>query len=229
MKKKDKYPTITDEKYAELFGLSNKENKDLHKEAFQKAWEIRNFEINKFWQRSAFFWGFIVLILGGYITIVTSASYETAKGMYLDFYLILLGIIFSVAWFLVICGSKRWQDSWEKHIDYLEDKFTGPLYKTLFYNGKNFYSVSGINKILACVVIVMWCFLLIQYFYVNCNIFKNIFEFISNNLQVFIFIVLPFIGTVYCILLMLTKGQTSGGELKAELKKGEHGAFFKRD
>jgi hypothetical protein len=76
---KDKYSKITYEQYASLFGLNNPVKKELHKEALKKAWKTRNFEIDKFWQRSAFFWGFIALIFGGYITIVTGKNCEEAK------------------------------------------------------------------------------------------------------------------------------------------------------
>jgi preprotein translocase subunit YajC len=235
MKGKNNYSKITYEQYASLFGLNNPEKEDLHKAALKKAWETRNFEIDKFWQRSAFFWGFIVLIFGGYVTIATGKNNETAKEMYLDFYLILLGIIFSVAWFLAICGSKRWQENWEKHIDNLEDEITGPLYKSLYFKRKKYYySVSKMNKIPAGVVIVTWIFLLIQYLCNNYNIIKNIFLSFSNNFKVFLFILLPFLGTVFCVFyLMLYKGQTDDGklnsELRAELEKGEDNAFFIKD
>jgi preprotein translocase subunit YajC len=154
--------------------------------------------------------------------------------MYLDFYLILLGIIFSLAWILVIRGSKRWQENWEKHIDYLEDKITGPLYKTLYYKRKNYYSVSGINQLLACVILSTWCVLLIQYFYTNLIIIKNIFESVSNNIEVIIFLIIPLLFSIICIFyFMLYKGQTDGGKLNAELKikldKDEDGVFFVKD
>ena len=57
--------------------------------------------------------------------------------------LISLGLIFSVAWILVISGSKHWQENWGKHLDILEDYIAGPLYKTIYYS-KLFYSVSSI-------------------------------------------------------------------------------------
>ena len=235
LKNKDKYSKITDEQYASLFGLNNPENKDLHKEALKKAWETRNFEIDKFWQRSMFFWGFIALIFTWYFKVVTEKSHNTPERIYIDFYLILLGIIFSVAWLLVICGSKRWQENWEKHIDYLEDEITGPLYKSLYYKRKrNYYSVSGINNILAWVVLVIWFFLLIQYLYDNCNIIKNIFKSFGNNYKAFIFLFIPLLCTIVCIFFfMLYKGQTDGGklnsELKAKLNKDEDSAFFVKD
>jgi hypothetical protein len=57
MKKKDKYPTITDKDYKILFELKKLKNYDIHNNAFKKAWETRNFEIDKFWQCSMFFLG----------------------------------------------------------------------------------------------------------------------------------------------------------------------------
>jgi hypothetical protein len=230
MKKKDKYPVITDANYKNLFGLEELKNCDIRKKAFEKAWETRNFEIDKFWQRSMFFWGFIALIFTGYITVVTGENAKQATDMYLDFYLILLGIIFSVAWLLVIKGSKRWQENWEKHIDYLEDKITGPLYKTIYYTkGKNYYSVSKINLILAWVIIATWLFLLIQYLCNICNIFKNLFEYICNSFEATVFFCLPLLGTVFCLVYMLTKGQSFEGKYKAKLKKEEKGAFLDID
>jgi len=231
MKIENKYSKITDEQYASLFGLTNPEKKDLHKAALEKAWEIRNFEIDKFWQRSMFFWGFIVFIYTGYFKVITLNNFKTENVFYLDFYLILLGIIFSVAWLLIICGSKRWQENWEKHIDYLEDEITGPLYKSLYFKRNNYYSVSGINKILAWVVIVTWVFLFIQYIINNCYVIKNFFVSVGNKINVIIFLIIPFLCTLKCIFCcMLFRGQTDDGKLNAELisklNKGEDGAFF---
>ena len=40
------------------------------KETLRKAWEIRNFEINLYWKRALYFWGFIVLAFSGIVTII---------------------------------------------------------------------------------------------------------------------------------------------------------------
>jgi hypothetical protein len=62
--------------------------------------------------------------------------------------------VFSVGWWLVNVGSKKWQENWEKHIDLLEDLVTGPIYKTVL-NEKG-YSVSKINLIVSQFVSVIW-------------------------------------------------------------------------
>lgn len=131
--------------------------------AYTKAWENRDFEINKFWTRAAYFWGFIVLIFGGYLTLLTSEHNIKALAMNFDLYLLLLGFLFSLSWYLVIRGSKVWQENWEAHIDHLEDLVSGPLYRTIHYHGDRYYSVSKLNEILALVIIFVWCGLFYNY------------------------------------------------------------------
>jgi hypothetical protein len=223
---------LTEEEYRKNFGIAPngknyKKSMKLQKKAFKKAWEIRNFEIDKFWQRSAYFWGFIALIFGGYVGIITGKSSVVAKEMYFDLYLVLLGMIFSFGWLLVICGSIRWQENWEAHIDELEDGITGPLYKIVYCTKKQFYSVSKISRILACVVIITWGLLLVQYISANCNIIKRIFECLGNSAKEFFFVLVPIIGTVVCIIILLKKGRTSSGEYKMSLED-EKGEFFER-
>jgi hypothetical protein len=148
---KEPYRIIGEDEYGEYFSIDSEKEagKDRKKKAaLKRAWANRDFEIDKFWTRSAYFWGFIVLIFGAYITVTTGKHASKAENMHLDLYLILLGGIFSVAWLLVIKGSKRWQESWEAHIDKLEDDITGPLYKTVYCNGDRFFSVSTYASIM---------------------------------------------------------------------------------
>jgi len=152
--------------YLKSFGVEYKNEKfDVEDEkklktAYLKAWENRDFEINKFWTRAAYFWGFLALIFGAYFTNITKAS---AVNEYTPFYIICIGLIFSFAWTFVIKGSKRWQENWELHIDKLEDYVSGPLYKTINTKEKRFYSVSKINEILSYLIIVVWTAFLIEY------------------------------------------------------------------
>ena len=222
MAKEDNYKEVTD--YKERLGI-NHDIKRL-KAAFKKAWELRSFEIDKFWQRSAYFWGFIAFIFGGYVYCITGESSGIAKTMYFDLYMILLGGIFSVAWLLVICGSKRWQDNWEAHIDELEDEITGPLYKTVYYKKrKNYYSVSKISKALAIVVIVVWCILLIRYFFDNCMMSMNTLP-CFTQFKEFFFVMLPIIAAIVCVFLLFIKCQTANGKNKADLNG--KGVFLER-
>ena len=179
IQKKDFYTPLEDIEYYKQFGIEKEDgryivkNKDLLEKAYEKAWENRDFEIDKFWTRAAYFWGFIVLIFGGYVTIIAGENTEKAIKMHLDLYFLLLGFLFSISWYLVILGSKSWQRNWEAHIDHLEDYVSGPLYKTIFYSGNRFYSVSKLNEVMAIVVIIVWCALLGQFFVSDFKLYND--------------------------------------------------------
>lgn len=168
-KKRLKYRSICYTEYIEKFGITYDgeafivTNKEKLEKAYLKAWENRNYEIDKFWTRAAYFWGFIVLIFGGYISILTSEHNQKAIEMRMDLYLVLLGFLFSLAWYLVIRGSKFWQQNWEGHIDRLENFVSGPIYKTIYYSGHRNYSVSKLNEVMALAVMTVWSSLMITY------------------------------------------------------------------
>ena len=177
--KRYKYPIIDskndiNKEYYAKFGITVKKRQDGTSKykitnrkklemAYNRAWDTRNFEIERYWQRTAYFWGFIVLIFGGYISIITRNNNNGYINEYLSLYLIALGIVFTIGWFLVIIGSKTWQQNWESHIDMLENFISGPLYKTVNYRGRCFYSVSKINEILSVCVFLIWLGLFIEY------------------------------------------------------------------
>ncbi len=46
------------------------------KVAFEKAWEIRNFEIEMYWKRASYFWAFIASAFVGYFALVSSSNYR---------------------------------------------------------------------------------------------------------------------------------------------------------
>ena len=90
-----------------------------------------------------------------------------------QFIIICLGLIFSLAWYLVNKGSKFWQENWEKHLDLTEDKVIGSLYKTTisketyssFWNPTKAYavSVSKVNQILSLFVFLVWVCILTHF------------------------------------------------------------------
>lgn len=181
-KSRNSYTLLDDVEYYERFGIVKQddgsymvpdENKTQVKAAYEKVWEIRNFEIDKFWTRAAYFWGFIVLIFGGYISVITSSKNLAVP--HLDLFLLCLGLLFSLAWLLVIRGSKCWQENWESHIDMLEDFISGPIYKTIHYGGRPFFSVSKLNETMAIAVLLVWVALFFQHLHSQysfgvCNI-----------------------------------------------------------
>lgn len=138
--------------------------------AFEKAHDIRKFEIDLYWKRTTYFWTLLVAIFTGYFLFLSS---DKAKIPYKDIYLTLIaciGFVFSIAWNLAVKGSKFWQENWESHLDMLEDDITGPLYKIVIADSNDGvrwsdssapFSVSNINHRLSQFLIVTWLFLML--------------------------------------------------------------------
>ncbi|MBL0919023.1 MAG: hypothetical protein IBJ14_09980 [Hydrogenophaga sp.] len=131
------------------------------------ALDIRKFEIELYWKRATYFWGFIAAAFAAYALTYKSG---TAHEPWLSLLFSCLGIVFSWAWFLANRGSKFWQQNWERHVDLLEDMTLGPLYKTvatspdvdigLFSAAR--YSVTKLNQILSLFVTLVWVPLIVK-------------------------------------------------------------------
>ena len=143
------------------------------KEALEQALDIRKFEINLYWKRAAYFWTFIGAALVGFLAV---QSFDHNIRQEMSVLLSCLGVVFSYSWLLVNRGSKYWQENWEKHVDILEDKVTGPLYKTVLsrreltslgeksmhlVTGPSAFSVSKVNQIISLYVFVLWITILV--------------------------------------------------------------------
>jgi hypothetical protein len=135
--------------------------------ALKEALESRRFEIENYWKRATYYWAFVAAIFAGYFILSTKdggANIEEMKILISG-----LGLIFSIAWWLNNKGSKYWQKNWEKHVELLEEKFLGKLYKTVlaYDNMRKLhpldpfpYSVSRINQILSFIVLWIWFIIL---------------------------------------------------------------------
>ena len=138
-----------------------------YEKALEFALDIRKFEIELYWKRATYFWAFIAASFAGYAIVYKVSS---ANNSWLLLVFSCLGLIFSVAWYLVNRGSKFWQNNWERHVDLLEDHVIGPLYKIIAKNTQNKnpltsagqYSVSKINQILSAFISVFWLMLIIK-------------------------------------------------------------------
>ena len=213
-----KFKKINTEKYRQLFGIHSdfnpkSEKNTIRAAALQKAWEVRNFEIDKFWSRATFYWGFIVLIGTGYITVVTNKTNETLEALPLDFILICLGVVFSFAWVLIIKGSKQWQENWEQHIFMLEDTIYGPLYKTTYKSKSLFFSVSEISEIVAWCIFIAWCLLALQFLCIHFSCGIQL-----KTIGVLVLLAL----TLAAVLVLLIKGESRG------INKVKQTGFIKR-
>lgn len=163
-----RYSIILDD-YNELMAAKNPSEKSKESVAYEKAHDIRKFEIELFWERAKFFWAFIVVIYTAYYHVLTKI-YERkcggesvyCHGSFPLLILSALGLFFCFFWLLSSIGSKHWQENWEKHLDLLEDEVTGPLYKT--YEAGRAYSESKITIAAGWVVTVCSYGLLIYEF-----------------------------------------------------------------
>lgn len=140
-------------------------------EAFKYALETRKFEIELYWKRATYFWTFIGAIFAGFFVAYASESSHRQDLLVL---LCCLGTVFSAAWFFVNKGSKHWQENWENHVDLLEDKSVGSLFKIVLsrsyerrrdkvigaITGPGSYSVSKINQIISLFIFTLWVILL---------------------------------------------------------------------
>lgn len=157
---------ITPEEYADAF-------KDKEAEALRQALDIRKFEIELYWKRATYFWTFIGATMAGFLAVQASSAQNKQD---LAVILSCLGMVFSFAWVCVNRGSKFWQENWEKHVDVLEDKVTGPLYKIVMsrnttrklsekavhlVTGPSSISVSKVNQIISLYVFILWVCLLV--------------------------------------------------------------------
>ena len=154
--------------YYEGFEKLDKENVSVFKDALERAWHNRDFEIELYWKRATYFWTFLVATFSGYFIIITN---NDALGDYPEAPLLItyLGLTFSLAWVLVNHGSKKWQENWEKHVDLLEDKVIGPLHKTTLASNRP--SVSKINLVVSYFVLGVWL----------CLAINSVSEFISSE------------------------------------------------
>lgn len=111
--------------------------------ALEKAHDIRKFEIERYWQRTAYFWAFIVSIYIAYYHVLKEIC-KSCHGQIPLVALAGLAVFFSYSWYLSSRGSYKWQKNWERHVDLLEDEMTGPLYKTFL--DETAPSVNKINE-----------------------------------------------------------------------------------
>jgi hypothetical protein len=161
---------IDQQKYESDFGINPPCPRKL-KAALEKALDIRKFEIELYWKRASYFWTLIVATFVGYFTILSANENNLTDKNFFAFLVSCIGFLFTFAWFQVNRGSKQWQENWENHVDMLEDKIIGPLYKTVLVRTKNpekidffaqyitgpaDFSVSRINQIVNLFFLYAW-------------------------------------------------------------------------
>jgi hypothetical protein len=126
------------------------------KRALNRAYQLRTFEIEHYWKRATYFWGFQIAIFAAF-GLLWKTDYDSKSSSLITVALSGLGVLTAAANSLSARGSKFWQQNWERHIDMLEDDIEGRLHKTIWLpEGKISFSVSGTNQTLSYLIIVFW-------------------------------------------------------------------------
>ena len=167
---------VLQDSYFEALGIKpngNKSEEEKIREAYNKAHDIRKFEIEMYWRRSAYLWTLQGAALAALAIVLSRFTFnadciepypETDDKCYLDRIRLVVvvaiwcfGTFGAFVWLLLLRGAKFWQNNWERHVDFLEDKVSGALYKT--YPVKEYkepYSVSALNELMAMFTLLMW-------------------------------------------------------------------------
>ncbi len=152
----------TDEAYLKKFSVN------LRDKAFQVAIENRRFEIELYWKRATYFWTLIAAVFIGYFALQGN---ESKGSQFASFVISCIGLMFSLAWYLISRASAYWHANWDAHVHQLEDELVGPLQKAKIDNNAfnlrditSPYHFSGtkIHAVTSLYIIFVWSFLLIE-------------------------------------------------------------------
>jgi hypothetical protein len=166
--------------------------------------DTRKLEIESFWKRSLFFWGFIA---------ASFAAYSLLKKSNSNFTLIIanFGFLCSFFWTCVNRGSKYWQENWEQKVNSSEKSIIGDFFKiqeqvlthkSCWLRARKF-SVSRLTIALSDYVTILW-FLIILF-----EIIKIFYPNFVNNDNTKCFLILFTIYTIIYSLIALFNSRTS--------------------
>ena len=147
--------------------------------AFDFANGCRDKEIDRFWSRGLYFWGFITASFAAYMAVFNVSLGQNENGVqnalclqniiamsfvskFILFVIAFICFVFCLSWQLAHKASKYWQESWEKHITYLEEKYIGRIYDSSIVLKKGWcpftvnaynYSVSKISSLCSILLV----------------------------------------------------------------------------
>jgi len=148
--------TTQKERYFNTLGFTA-DDTSKRQEALKRAYTLRTFEIEHYWKRATYFWGFQLAIFAAFGLLWRDPSNLGNSWAPIAVALSGLGVLTATANYLSARGSKFWQQNWEKHIDMLEDDIEGRLHKTVWLsNGCTEFSVSRVNQRLGVFLILFW-------------------------------------------------------------------------
>lgn len=132
------------------------------KEAYDKAHQKVQFEIDLHWRRTTHIWTLMLALLVATGTVL--GLFLTAKSEQKDLYAIvtlILSIISMIAAktsISMLKVSHKWCRNWELHVVMLEPLFAGKLYQTHLGIGKTRFSLAKLNELFVWIALSCWIF-----------------------------------------------------------------------
>ncbi|WP_421664984.1 hypothetical protein [Pantoea agglomerans] len=146
--------------------LSNSDMVKL-KEAYDKAHDIRKFEIELYWKRTTYIWTLIAaliticgVMITAYYRLEDKPDRSLAVLLGIDS-LAFFGCVITIISSNILKSGEYWQKNWEYHVNMLEPFFSGSLYSTHLhtYEARR-YSIATLNYYFYIVVQVLWLVLM---------------------------------------------------------------------
>ena len=129
---------------------------ELSKTRLSYAVQARQVEIDLFWRRALFFWGFIG---AAFVALVVTWHQHPILSIAVSCF----GVICSLCWTLANRGSKYWYEAWEAKVEREEKKCLGKLFSEIepvqtqgLWLSARRYSVSKLAIALSDFVFVLW-------------------------------------------------------------------------
>jgi len=139
-------------RYFQLLQFPDANPSPAHKAALERAHELRKFEIENYWKRSSYFWGFQLVAFGALALVAKDGKFHPPIVLIVS----VLGALTALTGILTARGSKFWQVNWESHVDFLEAAVEGNLHTTALVESELEYSVSRVNERLLEVLFLGW-------------------------------------------------------------------------
>ncbi|WP_210494183.1 hypothetical protein [Pantoea ananatis] len=135
------------------------------KESYDKAHDIRKFEIDLYWKRTTYVWTLIAslitvtgLLLTAYYRLPSDSDVKDTL-IFMVEGVAVLGIIITIIGSKIIQGGEFWQKNWEYHVSLLEPLFSGRIYTTLVNKKSSRFSISKLNVALYLLILGVWLLL----------------------------------------------------------------------
>jgi len=145
-------PLSASQKYFNRLQLPGREASPAHKAALARAHELRKFEIENYWKRSSYFWGFQLVAFGALALSAKDGNFRPQVVLIVA----VLGALAALTAILSAKGSKFWQENWEAHVDFLEVAVEGRLHTTALLSDTVSYSVSRVNERFLQMLLAGW-------------------------------------------------------------------------